>query len=443
MHENTRLSLLQENLIKERQLLEEWKIKEMNMMEIKKKELDHDKLEFHKEKIIFQEHSAMERKILETNLQEREKNISIQLKTIENKEFLLLEDKNKFLLLKDTFFNEKRSFEEYKHSCEQELLILEDSKKLLRTAIEKLNIEKEEVFHLHQSLQQEKQSIELKAQELSQWEKNLSSKENILNNSLQEMSIAAGELANQERVLMNHLKEIEVKKKDLIVYDQSLLDKKLFYFQQFRENMLNNPPSVSVSALLQQQQRGGGNTNGSFSQSFSLIPMPTSATAAAGGGGSLESQPADPINLSFQQFQQQMSQLNHNNLNNNPLGSRSQGKPIYSVKSNDIDDGYPQHHHPQQQQQKENTLNQQQQQSQGSQGEENWSEKFKQQLQQAYAGKSHPERLLPKEIQSAQKLLRDNRNFLQRHSSIETRKFIDNESKFINNLELLNRQKKL
>jgi hypothetical protein len=138
MHENQRLTLLQENLFKEKEIFEIHKIKELNAVELAKRELDNVKLEFSKEKLIFQENFTNEKKMIEKQLKEKENELLIMKRTTENKEFLFLEESKKFLSMKDEFLSEKRQFEEYKSNCSQELTVLEDSKKLLKKAISQI-----------------------------------------------------------------------------------------------------------------------------------------------------------------------------------------------------------------------------------------------------------------------------------------------------------------
>jgi hypothetical protein len=452
LHENQRLTVLQENLFKEKEIFESHKIKELNAVELAKRELDNVKLEFSKEKLIFQENFTNEKKMIEKQLKEKENEVLIMKRTTENKEFLFLEESKKFLSMKDEFLTEKRQFEEYKSNCSQELTVLEDSKKLLKKAITQLSSEKEEVYSLQQQVLQQKQQLELKERDLQQLNNSLAAKENVLNNSFQELSMAAAELANQERTLVGNIREIESKKKDMLVLDNEMIDKKLFYFQQFRENMISHPPMVSHQERMMNRQPTSPSNN-------SLIPLP------------LSSQPAAPINqpASYHppnQFPSQRDMRNNNPMiNNQNRNGPGGGLGNFSTKANDIDDGYNNYNNnnnsfsmasqiPMQQsfssspasvpvsyQYKENLPNPPQMDNNNG-PQQNWSDQFKQQLKLAYAGNSS-ERLLPKEIQSAQRLLKENKFLREKQNHLEIRKFLDNENRFLSHLDLLHQQKKM
>ncbi len=412
--EHQRLSILQTSLINEKVNFQQQITSEYAILKEKQKEFEYKQLENEKLKLQSFEEINHQQHQLELMKREIETERLVIKKSYEQKERFLQDEEKRLLRQQEEMMNEKLLFQQYKQSCEQELTVLEDSKKLLKKAIEQLTVEKEEVYYQSKQINLQLQQNHEKEEELKQLHENLLLKENIINHSFQEMKIAANELTLQEKQLHSYLSEMEGKKRDLVNMDQSLLEKKLLYFQQFRDTLLNNvidqqqyqsqlvlpSPPLSASPSLLNKENQPNHQTGREAQ-FNMMPntlgiYQTTSTDIDDG--------MQPASSSFS------APSNTNIVPGLTSTGYAMSSPSKGVSSN----------------------------AYNNQGND-WTSQFKQKMQLAYAGNHHPERLLPKEIQSAQKLLKENRSFLQKHSNIEIRKFLNQEESFVTNLERLQR----
>ena len=270
--ESSRMSLLQEQLLLEKKVVQEQLQEERKQWMNKHKDLEEEISRFHTEKLQqLEEFQELQRKFEQEKL-EIESYVKRSKQSLEHYEMRLMDEEKKILKSREDVAHERVLFEEYKVACAEEVRESEEVRRMLDQAMTILRERSNDIEIRENNVIKREKEVEYAEQQLLLQRQCLEEREGAVNEGLSALQVEASRLSSQEVQIGQCMRHIQQRNHELAVVESNVYTRKTQQAAIFREQIQHGmlPTTTATAASMPS------------SSAMIAIPPPLPPSAAMG-----------------------------------------------------------------------------------------------------------------------------------------------------------------